>query len=78
MAVVANAAQATSRQRISRPPVRKPSGEEGLQDVRIVRALYESAEIGKAVAIPPFVDPGSRPWRRFEMQSEKYRSSAAN
>jgi len=39
----------------------EPSGEEGLQDVRIVRALYESAEIGKAVAIPPFVDPGSRP-----------------
>jgi glucose-fructose oxidoreductase len=32
----------------------EPSGEEGLQDVRIVQALYESAEIGKAVAIPPF------------------------
>ena len=26
----------------------EPSGEEGLQDVRIVQALYESAEIGKA------------------------------
>jgi predicted dehydrogenase len=33
----------------------EPSGEEGLQDVRIVQALYESAETGKAVPIPPFV-----------------------
>ena len=32
----------------------EPSGEEGLQDVRIVQALYESAETGKTVAIPPF------------------------
>jgi len=32
----------------------EPSGEEGLQDVRIVQALYESAETGKAIAIPPF------------------------
>jgi glucose-fructose oxidoreductase len=32
----------------------EPSGEEGLQDVRIVQALYESAETGKPVAIPPF------------------------
>ena len=32
----------------------EPSGEEGLQDVRIVQALYESAETGKAVPIPPF------------------------
>ena len=32
----------------------EPSGEEGMQDVRIVQALYESAETGKAVAIPPF------------------------
>jgi glucose-fructose oxidoreductase len=32
----------------------EPSGEEGLQDVRIVQALYESAETGKAVQIPPF------------------------
>jgi predicted dehydrogenase len=31
----------------------EPSGEEGLQDVRIVRALYESAETGKAVGVPP-------------------------
>lgn len=32
----------------------EPSGGEGLQDVRIVQALYESAETGKAVRIPPF------------------------
>ena len=32
----------------------EPSGEEGLQDVRIVQALYESAETGKAVAVPPY------------------------
>jgi predicted dehydrogenase len=32
----------------------EPSGEEGMQDVRIVRALYESAETGKAIGIPPF------------------------
>jgi predicted dehydrogenase len=32
----------------------EPSGEEGLQDVRIVQALYESAETGKAVPITPF------------------------
>jgi glucose-fructose oxidoreductase len=32
----------------------EPSGEEGLQDVRIVQALYRSAETGKAVSIPPF------------------------
>ena len=34
----------------------EPSGEEGLQDVRIIRALYESAETGKAVSIPPYAD----------------------
>jgi glucose-fructose oxidoreductase len=32
----------------------EPSGEEGLQDVRIVEALYKSAETGKAVRLPPF------------------------
>lgn len=31
----------------------EPSGEEGMQDVRIVEALYESSRRGKAVAIPP-------------------------
>ena len=34
----------------------EPSGEEGLQDVRIVEALYRSAKTGKAVKIPPFSD----------------------
>ncbi len=38
----------------------EPSGEEGLQDVRIVQALYESAETGKAIQIPPF-EPARRP-----------------
>jgi predicted dehydrogenase len=32
----------------------EPSGQEGLQDVRIVQALYESAETGKAVQLPAF------------------------
>ena len=32
----------------------EPSGEEGLQDVRIVQAMYESAETGKAVEIPTY------------------------
>ena len=41
----------------------EPSGEEGLQDVRIVQALYESAETGKAVSIPPF-QPSKRPTGR--------------
>jgi glucose-fructose oxidoreductase len=34
----------------------EPSGEEGLQDVRIVEALYRSAKTGKAVRLPPFRD----------------------
>jgi glucose-fructose oxidoreductase len=38
----------------------EPSGDEGLQDVRIVRALYESAEIGRAVELPPY-EPVDRP-----------------
>ena len=32
----------------------EPSGEEGLQDVRIVQALYESSRIGRPVKIRPF------------------------
>src|SRR4030095_10260089 len=31
----------------------EPSGEEGLQDVRIIQALYESADRGKVIALPP-------------------------
>jgi glucose-fructose oxidoreductase len=35
--------------------VPEPGGAEGLQDVRIVQALYKSAKTGKAVRIPPLV-----------------------
>ena len=38
--------------RYNRDP--EPSGDEGLQDVRIVEALYKSAKTGKAVRISPF------------------------
>jgi glucose-fructose oxidoreductase len=38
----------------------EPSGEEGLQDVRIIEALHRSASTGKAVPIPPF-DRRARP-----------------
>ena len=38
----------------------EPSGEEGMQDVRIVQALYESASTGRPVQIPPF-EPSKRP-----------------
>jgi glucose-fructose oxidoreductase len=38
----------------------EPSGAEGLQDVRIVQALYESARRGKAVGIPVYQE-GTRP-----------------
>ena len=31
----------------------EPSGLEGLADVRVVRALYESVRTGEAVALPP-------------------------
>jgi predicted dehydrogenase len=34
----------------------EPSGEEGMQDVRIVQALYKSAQSGRAVKIPAFKD----------------------
>jgi glucose-fructose oxidoreductase len=45
----------------------EPSGEEGLQDVRIVTALYESAETGKPVPIPPY-QPASRPDATLQMR----------
>ena len=41
---------------ILRKRMPEPSGEEGMQDVRIIEALYESARTGKAVRIPPFSD----------------------
>jgi predicted dehydrogenase len=34
----------------------EPSGEDGLQDVRIVEALYQSAKTGRAVRLPAFKD----------------------
>jgi glucose-fructose oxidoreductase len=34
----------------------EPSGREGLQDVRIVQAIYESARTGRAVRVPPHVE----------------------
>jgi glucose-fructose oxidoreductase len=41
----------------------EPSGEEGLQDVRIVQALYRSARSGRPVRLPEFSDR-RRPSRR--------------
>jgi glucose-fructose oxidoreductase len=31
----------------------EPSGEDGLQDVRVVRALYRAADTGRPVKLPP-------------------------
>jgi predicted dehydrogenase len=59
----------------------EPSGEEGMQDVRIVEALYKSAATGRAVRLRPFRDthhpglrqrilrPGIRKPRLVEVQS---------
>lgn len=44
----------------------EPSGEEGLQDVRIIQALYESAEIGKPVELPTYREQ-KRPDRRQQI-----------
>ncbi len=38
----------------------EPSGEEGLQDVRIIQSLYASAETGKPIEVPPY-RPAKRP-----------------
>jgi predicted dehydrogenase len=38
----------------------RPSGQEGLADVRVIEALLQSARTGKPVALPRF-DPGARP-----------------
>ena len=44
----------------------EPSGEEGLADVRIIRALYRSAKTGRAVSLAR--KPGSRtPTKRHEI-----------
>jgi glucose-fructose oxidoreductase len=39
---------------IQKDRVPEPSADDGLQDVRIIRALYDSAETGKPVELPPF------------------------
>jgi predicted dehydrogenase len=38
----------------------RPSGREGLADIRVIEALLDSARKGKAVSLPKF-DPGARP-----------------
>jgi len=53
----------------------EPSGAEGLQDVRIVRALYESAETGKAVSIPPY-QPSKQPSGRQQIKRPPVRQPA--
>jgi predicted dehydrogenase len=45
----------------------EPSGLEGLADIRIVRAIYESARTGKAVSLAPFAEK-KRPSLRQEIQ----------
>ena len=59
----------------------EPSGEEGMQDVRIVQALYKSAKSGKPVPVPPaprdprptirqrITRPGIRKPREVKVQS---------
>jgi glucose-fructose oxidoreductase len=51
----------------------EPSGEEGMQDVRIIQALYESAETGKAVQIPPF-EPTKRPDQKLRIDRPAVRT----
>lgn len=48
-------AQVAVRIRKNREP--EPSGAEGLQDIRIVHALYESAETGQRIRRPGIREP---------------------
>ena len=50
----------------------EPSGEEGLIDVRIIQALYRSAEIGQSVSLNVF-PPDRRPGIDQEMKKRKVR-----
>jgi predicted dehydrogenase len=50
----------------------EPSGREGMQDVRIVEALYESARTGRPVALPPYTE-AERPSRRQAMRRRPVR-----
>jgi glucose-fructose oxidoreductase len=45
----------------------EPSGREGLADVRVINAIYESAEIGRAVRIEP-VPKKRRPDETMQMK----------
>jgi hypothetical protein len=45
----------------------EPSGREGLGDVRIIRALYESADTGRPVRLAPF-DKDERPTLEQEIR----------
>ena len=45
----------------------EPSGKEGLADVRVINAIYESAEIGRAVRIEP-VAKKRRPDQEMEIK----------
>jgi glucose-fructose oxidoreductase len=45
------------------PP--EPGGDEGLADVRVIRALYRSAESGQPVALEPFA---TRAWPSLEQE----------
>jgi glucose-fructose oxidoreductase len=44
----------------------EPSGEEGLADVRVIEAIYESVSTGKAVRLPKFAKK-RRPGRAQEI-----------
>jgi glucose-fructose oxidoreductase len=43
-----------------------PSGREGLADIRIIRALYQSAQKNKAIKLAEF-EPGRRPSAEQQM-----------
>ena len=53
----------------------EPSGAEGLQDVRIVEALYRSAKTGRAIPLPPFRD-SKRPTGRQRISRPGLRKPA--
>src|SRR5688572_22086236 len=53
----------------------EPSGEEGMQDVRIVQALYESAKTGRPVTLRPFAKR-QRPTRRQRISRPGVRKPA--
>jgi glucose-fructose oxidoreductase len=53
----------------------EPSGEEGMQDVRIVQALYESAKTGRPVTLRPFAKR-RRPTRRQRISRPGVRKPA--